>query len=122
MAGTAILVDVSKTLIANPRPLNHIIFETSFSFPSGHTTSTVVLVGIFTYIAWKHWKNIKWRVLTGITYVSAVVLVGFDRIYLNVHWLSDVVGAVFLGAFWLAFTIYIFNRLIFSDRIKQFLK
>jgi undecaprenyl-diphosphatase len=122
MTGAAVLVEISKTLTANMRPPNGIILATNFSFPSGHTTSTIVLFGLFTYLAWKHWKTKIPRVLTSALYVSMVVLVGVDRIYLNVHWLSDIVGAVFLGAFWLAFTIYIFNRLIVSDRIKPFLK
>lgn len=112
MAGDALLVDLCKTLIGSPRPLNEIIFETNFSFPSGHVTGAVVLLGVLVFVAWKHWKSIKIRVLTVAGYVSVTGIVGFDRIYLNVHWLSDVVGAVFLGAFWLLLAIYFFNRLM----------
>ena len=44
-------------------------------------------------------------------YVSVVGVVGFDRIYLNVHWFSDVLGALFLGAFWVAFCVWMFKSL-----------
>jgi undecaprenyl-diphosphatase len=121
MAGDALLVDVCKTIIASPRPLNEIIVETNFSFPSGHVTSTVVLFGVFTYLAWKHWKTTKTKILTGAFYVLVTAIVSFDRIYLNVHWLSDVVGGVFLGVFWLSFCIYLFNRLIVAGRVKRFI-
>jgi undecaprenyl-diphosphatase len=122
MAGDALLVDICKTLIASPRPLNEIIIETNFSFPSGHVTGVIVFFGLLTYMAWRHWTSIKRRALTVTIYLSLTTLVGFDRIYLNVHWFSDVIGAVFLGTFWLFFTIYIFNRLVAKDKITWFRK
>ena len=109
MAGDALLVEFFKTIIASPRPLNGIIVETGYSFPSGHTTSSVVLFGIIVYITWRQWKNINVKVLAVGLYVSEVGVVGFDRIYLNVHWFSDVLGALFLGAFWVAFCIWMFK-------------
>lgn len=112
MAGNALLVEFFKIIIASPRPLNGIIVEVGYSFPSGHTASSVVLFGVLVYFAWKHWGTMKARILTSGLYISIVVVVGFDRIYLNVHWFSDVLGAVFLGAFWVAFSIWLFNCLI----------
>jgi undecaprenyl-diphosphatase len=122
MAGDAVLVAICKALIGSPRPLNEIINETNFSFPSGHVTGAVVLLGVLIFVAWKHWKTMKARVLTGAIYFSITAVVGFDRIYLNVHWLSDVIGGVLLGAFWLLLAIYLFNRLMAADKIKRFLK
>jgi undecaprenyl-diphosphatase len=43
--------------------------------------------------------------------VSVTGIVGFDRIYLNVHWATDVIGAVLLGTFWLLLCILVFSRL-----------
>jgi undecaprenyl-diphosphatase len=121
MAGDALLVEICKTIIMSPRPLNEIIAETNYSFPSGHVTSTVVLFGVLTYLAWKYWSTTKAKILTGASYVFVTAVVSFDRIYLNVHWISDVIGAVFLGLFWLSFCIYLFNRLITAGRFKRFL-
>lgn len=109
MAGDALLVEFFKTIIASPRPLNGIIVETGYSFPSGHTTSSVVLFGILVYIVWRHWKNVHVKVLAVGLYVSVVGVVGFDRIYLNVHWFSDVLGAMFLGVFWIGFCVSMFK-------------
>jgi len=109
MAGDVLLVEFFKAIIASPRPLNGIIVETGYSFPSGHTTSSIVLFGILVYIVWRQWKNMKVKVLAVGLYVSEVGVVGFDRIYLNVHWFSDVLGALFLGAFWVAFCVWMFK-------------
>jgi undecaprenyl-diphosphatase len=109
MAGDVLLVEFFKAIIASPRPLNGIIVETGYSFPSGHTTSSVVLFGILVYIVWRQWKNMNVKALAVGLYVSAVGVVGFDRIYLNVHWFSDVLGALFLGAFWVAFCVWMFK-------------
>ncbi|HLN45157.1 MAG TPA: phosphatase PAP2 family protein [Candidatus Sulfotelmatobacter sp.] len=116
MAGAALLVEMFKMLIRSSRPLNEILRTTSYSFPSGHVTSTVVFFGILTYFVWKHWHTIKTKVITCVAYVFVISVVSFDRIYLNVHWFSDVIGAIFLGSFWLAFCIYVFNRLISSKK------
>ncbi len=111
MAGDALLVDLFKTVIISPRPLNGIVSETGYSFPSGHTTGSVVFFGILTYFVWKNWGSTKIKALTGGLYISVTAVVGFDRIYLNVHWFSDIAGGVFLGAFWLTFCILLFKLL-----------
>jgi len=111
MAGDAVLVLVFKALIQSPRPMNELIPATGFSFPSGHVTGSVVFFGVLTYLTWRHRASAKTKAATGTGYVALTVLVGFDRIYLNVHWFSDVVGAAFLGALWLAFSIFMFEYL-----------
>ncbi len=112
MAGAALLVNIFKIIIQSSRPPNEILPETGYSFPSGHVTSTVVFFGVLTYFAWKYCYTNKTKIVASATYISIISIVAFDRIYLNVHWFSDVIGAIFLGSFWLAFCIYIFNRLI----------
>ena len=118
-AGDALLVTFFKTIIMSPRPLNGIIVETGYSFPSGHTTSCVVFFGVLTYFAWKQWSSSKIKALTGGLYLSVTAVVAFDRIYLNVHWFSDIIGSVFLGAFWLTFSIFLFKKMLSSRRIKD---
>ncbi len=109
MASDAILVMVIKALIRSPRPTDMIVPDNGFSFPSGHVTGSVVLFGVLTYLAWKHWNSMKARATMSSLYVAITAVVGFDRIYLNVHWFSDVVGGVFLGGFMLLFTLSIFE-------------
>jgi undecaprenyl-diphosphatase len=109
MLGEFLIVTILKRLIHSTRPLNGIIPETGFSFPSGHATAAVVFLGLLTYLIWKHFKSRNWRILSGVFLASISLLVGFSRIYLNVHWLSDVLGAYALGVFWLTFSIWAFQ-------------
>jgi undecaprenyl-diphosphatase len=119
VAGDAVIVAVFKTVIMSPRPLNALIPETGYSFPSGHVTGSVVFFGVLTYLVWKHWASVKVKTTTGGLYVAITALVGFDRVYLNVHWFSDVVGGCLIGVFWLAFSIWIFPYLMSNPRFQK---
>lgn len=114
MGGNAILVAVFKSLIQSPRPLDGLIVHLDYSFPSGHTVGSIVLCGLLAYFAWHHWKTNRPRALLIALTVAIISMVGFDRIYLNVHWFSDVLGGCLLGLFWLTFSILIF-KLITAD-------
>jgi undecaprenyl-diphosphatase len=111
MGGDALIVTVFKALVHSPRPLNELILDSGYSFPSGHTTGSIVFCGLLAYFAWQHWKGPKARLLLAASSVTITVTVGFDRIYLNVHWFSDVLGGCMLGIFWLAFSILAFKYL-----------
>jgi len=111
MGGDALLVEASKLLIYSPRPANELIADTSNSFPSGHVTGIIVFIGLLTYFAWQVWRSPKMKAASGTFYVAITVVVGFDRIYLNVHWFSDVLGGLMLGTFWLTFVILVFQYL-----------
>ena len=111
MGGDALLVAVFKALVHSPRPLNELIVDLGYSFPSGHTTGSIVFCGLLAYFAWQHWKGDKARLLLGASSVTISAIVGFDRIYLNVHLFSDVLGGCMLGIFWLVFSILAFKYL-----------
>ncbi len=111
MGGDALLVQFFKSIIMSQRPLNEIIPETGYSFPSGHVTGCVVFFGVLTYIAWRRWNTLRTKMVAIGLYVAIAAIVGFDRIYLNVHWLSDTVGGVFLGVFWVLLCIFVFEYL-----------
>ena len=121
MAGNTLLVELFKTIIMSPRPLNGLIVASGYSFPSGHTMSSMVFFGVLTYFVWKNWNSVKIKALTGGFYISITAAVGFDRIYLNVHWFSDIVGSIFLGAFWVTLCILLFKYLVSSGKIQRFL-
>jgi undecaprenyl-diphosphatase len=109
MLGDLVIVTILKMLIHSSRPLNGLIQQAGASFPSGHTMAIVVLGGLLTYFIWQHFKSRSVKVLSGVFFVLISLVVGFSRIYLNVHWLSDVVGAYVLGIFWLTFSILVFR-------------
>jgi undecaprenyl-diphosphatase len=121
MVGNTVILEVLKAFIYSPRPMNELVLETGNSFPSGHVTSTVVLFGLLTFFAWQTWKTTSMKAATSALFVTIVSLVGFTRIYLNVHWLSDVIGGYFLGAFWITFCIVITPYLvkIYNEKVRK---
>jgi membrane protein DedA with SNARE-associated domain/membrane-associated phospholipid phosphatase len=77
------------------------IFFQGYSFPSGHTMAATLLYGVlavFAVIAFKNWRR---RIGTVISAIVMVLLVGFSRMYLGAHYLSDVLGAAAAGLAWL---------------------
>jgi len=74
----------------------------SFSFPSGHTMAATVLFGFLAAFGVRKVRAWRWRVLTMLAAGLLIVLVGFSRLYLGVHYLSDVLAGVAAGLAWLA--------------------
>jgi membrane-associated phospholipid phosphatase len=117
MGGDALIVSITKTLIQSPRPLNGLVYDAGFSFPSGHVTASIVFSGLLAYFAWQHWKSLKAKTVSGSLVITVTSIVAFDRIYLNVHWFSDVLGGLFFGLFWLTFSLWVFR---YVEKIKKF--
>lgn len=109
MAGGAVILAAIKMVVHSARPLNELIFESGFSFPSGHASGSVIFCGLITFFGCRHWKSSKAKISLSMISVIVTFIVGFDRIYLNVHWFSDVLGGCFLGIFWLVSSILAFQ-------------
>lgn len=109
MGGDALLVTIIKTLDKVARPVNGLVVDSGFSFPSGHSAGVVVFVGMLAYFAWRQWSSTRIRAGVAGIYAALIVVVGFDRVYLNVHWLSDVFGGWLFGASWLSFVILLYG-------------
>jgi membrane-associated phospholipid phosphatase len=111
MAGAALLVTIVKRIELVPRPDNAIVLNNGYSFPSGHAVGIVVLGGVLAYFAWTYWKSMPIRAEIYCGYFIVVGVVSFDRVYLNTHWLSDVLGSLLLGTFWSLFVILLYSWL-----------
>jgi undecaprenyl-diphosphatase len=114
MGVDALVVSIVKGLIQSPRPLNELVFSSGFSFPSGHTAGSLVFCGYLAFFAWHRWQSTRARISTGIGVVAVSGVVGFSRVYLSVHWFSDVIGAGMLGVFLLAAAVLVFK--LIQDR------
>lgn len=84
-----------------PRPPNQVPDLGPYSFPSGHTLKAVVLFGFLAVIIARSMLE-RWRWLPYSLAGLMIILVGLSRLYLGVHWLSDVLGSITLGIFWVA--------------------
>lgn len=93
---------VLKLLINRPRPdLERLVEGTGFSFPSGHVMAAIALWGLVPPVVGLLTHRRRWWWASVIVSGLIVLAVGMSRIYLGVHWLSDVVGAFLLGSLYL---------------------
>jgi undecaprenyl-diphosphatase len=99
-----------KTLVHRPRPLNILVHETSFSFPSGHAMFSVIF---FLFLLYIFRKDIKNKFLGGLFIFGNIFLIlaiGFSRIYLGAHWISDVISGFALGLFWISLGFFVLRK------------
>ncbi len=100
---------LGKLALHRPRPLVAYYLENSFSFPSGHATIAVAFYGFLTYLFFRETK--RWgRKMNGVFGGMAVILsIGLSRLYLDVHYVSDVWGGYLSGLLALIIGITLFE-------------
>ncbi|WP_034301990.1 bifunctional DedA family/phosphatase PAP2 family protein [Herbaspirillum sp. RV1423] len=104
-----VLVKLLKLTIGRPRPLNLYSGVEQYAFPSGHATSSMVIYGFLAFlIACRQPPLIRMFVAT-ITVVG-IALIGFSRLYLGAHWLSDVLAGWSLGLAWIALMAIVYTH------------
>jgi undecaprenyl-diphosphatase len=101
---------VLKTVFGVVRPLNSIAIETGASFPSNHAVGAMVFFMTLLYVVLKEVRDRTIRFLFGIVAIFMVIISGFSRLYLGVHWLSDVLASFALGLFWVTLAILILKK------------
>lgn len=106
-----ILNQLLKRLLQRPRPTEfRIIEETGYSFPSGHSMVSMAFYGYLIYLIYRFVKNkyLKW---ISIVLLSLLIcLIGISRIYLGVHYTSDVLGGFLISISYLVIYISAFNK------------
>jgi undecaprenyl-diphosphatase len=99
-----------KSVIDRSRPnadqVQILVQEYNNGFPSSHAFFTTIFLGMLAYLLFIHAKRKYQRILSIIVPVILILLVGFSRIYLGVHWTSDVIGGYLFGGFFLILLIY----------------
>ncbi|MEP7164854.1 MAG: phosphatase PAP2 family protein [Ferruginibacter sp.] len=115
ITSTAVLF-LLKFILKRERPLIPLISKAhGYSFPSGHTISGLVFFGMLAYIIYKTIKNkfLKWALI--ILMFCFAFLVGFSRVYLKLHYASDVIAGFCIGIIWLLLAKWI---LIKADKVN----
>lgn len=93
--GMAIMVMLLKEYFAVPRPAEALILLDTYAFPSGHATSVTFLAAVLSWYGYRVWNISYWILLPGLTTLCLVV--GYSRLYLQVHTLEQVLAGVLLG-------------------------
>lgn len=104
-AGGVILSYGLKSIFGKTRPdlWQSAIKEVSFSYPSGHALGSTVLYGFLAYLLATRYRQFSWLIY--LLAVSIVGAIGLSRLYLGVHWPTDIIGGYGIGFLWLTFCI-----------------
>jgi undecaprenyl-diphosphatase len=91
--GAYILTDVLKNFICRERPCIH----PGYSFPSGHTLTSMCFYGIIIYLIMQYVRSQFWRIALSIFFGFMIFMVAVSRLWLGVHFLTDVLASIFFG-------------------------
>lgn len=113
LASIGALNQISKRIIQRPRPEGfRLIEETGYSFPSGHSMASMAFYGLIIYFVFKYVKNKNAKIIICTILSLLVLLIGISRIYLGVHYASDVIAGFVLSIAYLVVYITIVLKLI----------
>lgn len=109
-----------KEFFQRPRPLNPLVHApTTFSFPSGHSSSGMTFYLLCAFLILKLKLPRPVRYVLAVLLFTLAMLIGFSRIYLGMHYLSDVLGGFCLSFFWLA-CMHLFYQQLQMGQLANF--
>jgi undecaprenyl-diphosphatase len=117
-AGAWLLTVVTKGIIERQRPtiVAHLVEISGTSYPSGHSLSAAALYLTFALVAVGHMRAATSRVVVIVSALTLVSMVGFSRVYLGVHYPSDVIAGVALGIAWALILAAVIGALVMRSR------
>jgi len=99
--GAFVLERIVKEIVDRPRPAVHaLVGATGSSFPSGHATLAAAFYFVVALLLARATRSWRLKVIVWTIAISFVGAIGFSRLYLRVHWLTDVLGGFALGTLW----------------------
>ena len=109
--GSAVLNQLLKYSFQRARPELHRLIEIdSYSFPSGHAMNAFTVYTIISFLLWRHIPSRAGRILLIIISALMIFTIGISRIYLGVHYPSDIIAGYFASACWLGMAIWFFQK------------
>ena len=106
--GSASLMYLVKNIVQRARPEHFLIEASGYSFPSGHATLATA-ISFSVYLIFK--DKIEWKKSLLLFSITVALLISFSRVYLSVHYLSDVLAGIGLGIFWVSLLLIFYERL-----------
>lgn len=114
----ALSVYVLKLFFNVARPLDGVMVAFGKSFPSGHATVATIFFVMLMYIFDGYFRKVP-RILFNIVCTGLIFLVAFSRVYLGVHWVSDVAFGILLGCVVSFLSIFVFQRVSTSTSVMN---
>ena len=121
--GTPLLNSLLKLYFKRERPeIYRIMDANGFSFPSGHTMMAFSVYAIIAYIVWRNMHTALTRVLLVLFAAFMIIMIGTSRIYLGVHYPSDVFGGIAASALWVtvAISVYVYFQHKLEKKTRVF--
>ena len=109
MAGTGLWVRFLKATMQRERPLDGLVHEAGFSFPSGHSAGTAAIFGMLAWLVARRLPP-RWRAWVFAAAVLLALSTGLSRVLLSVHHASDVLAGLCLGLGWTALVLWLTDR------------
>jgi membrane-associated phospholipid phosphatase len=107
---TVLLHQLLKHNFKRIRPPEGLQEYTGFGFPSGHAMISAAFYGVLIYLVWGTGLTRGWRWVLTCLLTAFTLLIGFSRIYLKVHYPTDVLAGLAVGVFWLLLSIYLLDK------------
>ncbi|MDQ0227794.1 phosphatase PAP2 family protein [Metabacillus niabensis] len=108
VAGGGLVNSLLKNLFERERPnVNRLIEIDGFSFPSGHSMGSMLFYGFLVYLLFRSKQRMQRKIGLGILLSIIILLIGISRIYLGVHYPSDVLAGFIAGFIWLCICIIV---------------
>lgn len=114
------LNQIFKYIVQRPRPIeSRLIEESGYSFPSGHSMVSTAFYGLIIYFIFKYVKNKMIRNICCVLLSILVLLIGVSRIYLGVHYTSDVIAGFVFSIAYLIIFITIIPKIMNTEKNNQ---
>lgn len=115
-----IINNILKEIIQRPRPqIYPLISASGYSFPSGHAMDSFVFYATFSYLVFHFTQNKKLGFISTFVSITIILLIGISRVYLGVHYPTDVLAGYLGGFFWFISVILIEKTLIFFRLFRE---
>jgi len=113
----ALLNNILKLIVRRARPTGfRLIAETGYSFPSGHSMVSMAFYGYLIYLIYKNVRNkkLRWTLMT--CFSLLILIIGLSRIYLGVHYTSDVFAGFLFSLGYLVVYIKLTDPIVFQKK------
>lgn len=115
LATGSLVVYLIKIFIARPRPVEALINVSGYSFPSGHAAIATLFCFIIIFAYKEYIKNYFLKISFISFFVISALAISFSRVYLSVHYLSDVIVGILLGLLISSISVFIFENFFKKD-------